>query len=90
MFKITKVDPLLKSMGRSFYELREKGIISGAVYSNLRSAIVQDSSINITLDTIDCICVYFGVHPFDFLEYVPEFRSDYVEKHQERIEKIVG
>ena len=90
MFKITKVDVLLKSMNRSFSELRDGGVITGAVYSNLRSAINNDTPINITLDTIDCISIFFGIHPFDFIEYVPEFRSDYAEKHQERIEKING
>lgn len=90
MFKITKIKSILNSTGRSFYELREKHIILGAVYTNLKYAIDNDEPINITLDTIDCISIYFGVHPFDFLEYVPEFRTDYAAKHPERIKKIIG
>lgn len=73
MFRIVKLQEIADHSGKTLFEARQRGIIGGAIYTNIRNSMKNGDPIdNLTLRTIGRLAKYFDCHPMDFLEYVPD------------------
>ena len=67
MITFEKLRTLVKARGLSIYHLKSQKVVSSSTVDRLRT-----DTENVSTDTINRVCAYYGVQPSDIMEYIPD------------------
>ena len=72
MFSISKLQDVIAHSARSLGSMKRAGLIGGNTFDKLNRCMRgEEQPENITLQTIDRLCEYFGCDLSDILEWTP-------------------